>query len=180
MSIADSTTPPAWLAEVNIREATQDDLSAMEWEGAYKHFRRVYARAFERSRRGTALLWVAERDPGELLGQVFVLLRSEIDRELADGHQRAFIHSFRVRPAYRRAGLGARLMHHAEADLLQRGFHWVYLHVATENEQAIRFYERWGYSRLGPVAGEWSYEDDRGLVQNVSEPGWRMGRQLVG
>ena len=179
MSIADHPAQAPWLAEVKIRQASQGDLPALEWEGAYTHFRRVYRRAFERSRRGAALLWVAENGAGLLLGQLFVLLKSEIDRDLADGLQRAFIHAFRVRPEYRRAGLGSRLMQHTEVDLLQRGFRWAFLHVARENELAIRFYERWGYRRLSQISGEWSYEDPQGLLRHESEPGWRMGKLLT-
>ncbi|MEX2144189.1 MAG: GNAT family N-acetyltransferase [Anaerolineales bacterium] len=179
MSIADYSAPIAWLDEITIRQATQGDLTALEWEGAYTHFRRVYARAFERSRRGAALLWVAERDPGILLGQLFVLLESEVDRSVADGCKRAFIHSFRVRPDYQRAGLGSRLMQHTEANLFQRSFQWVFLHVACENERAIRFYERCGYNRLSSVTGDWSYEDHLGVVRHVVEPGWRMAKLLT-
>lgn len=177
MSIADHPAQAPWLAEAGIRQLTESDLPALEWDGAFTHFRRVYARAYERACRGQAVLWVAAR-PGLMLGQLFVLLTSETDPQVADGRRRAFIHSFRVRPEFRRRGLGSRLMHWAEADLLARGFTWASLHVALENEPAIRFYERWGYQRLEQVSGEWSYEDHEGLTRQVVEPGWRMGKHL--
>lgn len=179
MSIADLSTPPQWLAEASIRQVSQNDLPALEWEGEFTHFRRVYARAFERACRRQALLWVAESVPGRLLGQLFVLLNSDTDSDMADGRQRAFIHSFRVRPEFRRGGLGSRLIQWAEADLGQRGFQWVSLHVARENQPALRFYERWGYQRIASVSGEWSYEDHEGFMRRVVEPGWRMGKLLT-
>jgi len=178
MSIADHLAQSQWLAEAEIRQVSEGDLPALEWEGAYTHFRRVYAKAFERSRRGQALLWVAALPLGQMLGQLFVLLKSDTDLDVADGRRRAFIHSFRVRPEFRRGGLGSHLLHWAEADLGRRGFHSVSLHVARQNQLAIRFYERRGYHRLAPVTGEWSYEDHQGLVRHVVEPGWRMGKSL--
>jgi len=178
MSIADHPAQTQWLAEATIRPLAEADLPALEWDGEFTHFRRVYARAYERSRRGHALLWVAARPPGLLLGQLFVLLNSDTDPQVADGCRRAFIHSFRVRPQFRRGGLGSRLIQWAETDLLERGFDWVSLHVARDNEPAIRFYERWGYQRVEHVSGEWSYEDHEGLTRHVVEPGWRMGKHL--
>src|SRR3990172_1138051 len=159
MSSADVTISPSLLEKISIRQVAQTDLPALEWEGAYIHFRRVYARAFQRARLGNALLWVVERDPGVLIAQLFVLLKSESDPPIADGHQRAFIHSFRVRPQYRRRGLGACLLKHTEQDLLDRGYRWAYLHVADDNPAASRFYERSGYRRVSTIEGDWSYED---------------------
>ncbi len=179
MSIADLITSPSWLAEISIRQLTQQDLPALEWEGAFLHFRRVYARAFQRAQLGNALLWVVERDPGFLIAQLFVLLKSETDFSVADGRQRAFIHSFRVRPEFRRRGLGSCLLKHAEQDLQDRGFCCAYLHVADENAAAIRFYERSGYHRVSPISGDWTYEDHLGIERQIHEPGWRMAKELI-
>ncbi len=178
MSIVDLSKQPAWLAQVQIRLLCAADLPALEWEGAYTHFRRVYARALERAQRGEAALWVAEGEAARLVGQVFVLLLSHTDPSLADGRQRAFIHSFRVRLECRDAGLGSRLLDAAEADLIQRGFSTVSLNVALENEGASRLYERRGYRRLHTVSGDWSYEDHLGDLRQVHEPGWRMEKKL--
>lgn len=167
------------LAEISIRQATRADLSLLEWEGAYLHFRRVYARAYQRAQLGHTLLWVVEYGPGLLIAQLFVLLHSDVDPAVADGHQRAFIHSFRVRPEFRRRGLGACLLTHAEVDLRERGFRWAYLHVANENIAAIRFYERNGYRRVSPISGDWSYVDHLGTERQVHEPGWRMAKELM-
>ncbi len=175
MSTADLTTSPS----ISIRQVTQQDLPALEWEGAYLHFRRVYARAFQRAQLGNALLWVIERDSGFLMAQLFVLLKSEADFSVADGRQRAFIHSFRVRQEFRRRGLGSYLLKHAEQDLQDRGFRWAYLHVADENTAAIRFYERNGYHRVSPISGDWTYEDHLGIERHMHEPSWRMAKELA-
>ncbi len=179
MSTSDLSLHPGWLSSVSIRLADQHDLPALEWEGAYTHFRRVYAHAYQRTQRGQALIWVAEFDPGLLLGQVFVQLNSDADPSLADGVQSAFIHSFRVRPEYRNAGLGNRLLDTAEADLVSRDFRRVYLQVAWGNDAATRLYERRGYQRVVAISGEWSYEDHLGQLRHVSEPGWRLVKSLT-
>jgi ribosomal protein S18 acetylase RimI-like enzyme len=178
VSSADLVSSPNLLEDISIRLVSREDLPALEWEGAYLHFRRVYARAFHRQELGNALLWVVEREPGYLLAQLFILLRSEIEPDLADGRHRAFMHSFRVRPELRRRGLGSCLLQHTEIDLIERGFQWLFLHVANENAPAISFYEHHGYHRVSPVSGEWSYEDHRGIQRYVHEPGWRMSKEL--
>ncbi len=179
MNIVELGNRSGWLAQVQIRQLSATDLPALEWEGAYTHFRRVYTRAHERAQRGQAALWVAADEAGRLIGQVFILLLSETDMSLADGSRRAFIHSFRVRPEFRRAGLGSRLLQVAEADLIQRGFITVSLNVALENEDAIRLYERHHFRRLHLVSGDWTYEDHLGNSCQVHEPGWRMSKSLA-
>jgi ribosomal protein S18 acetylase RimI-like enzyme len=178
MSSSDLTQSASLLDEISIRQVTHADLPALEWEGAYIHFRRVYARAFHRAQLGNALLWVVEHASASLIAQLFVLLNSDADPAVADGRQRAFIHSFRVRPEFRRLGLGSCLLKYAELDLKGRGFHWAYLHVANDNSLAIRFYERHGYHRVSPISGDWSYEDHLGAQRQVHEPGWRMTKEL--
>lgn len=178
MNIAELAALPDGLSSITLRLATSADLPALEWEGAFTHFRRVYARVFERAQRNEALMWVAEGEPRMLLAQLFVLLLSESDPTVADGRQRAFVHSFRVRPELRGRGLGSRLLAHAEADLHQRGYQWVYLHVARDNADALRLYERQGYRRISPVDGDWEYEDHLGQWHRVHEPGWRLVKNL--
>lgn len=179
MSFAEMASAPDWLAKIKIRQLLSTDLSALEWEGAYTSFRRVYARAWQRARRGEAVLWVADLGGNILVGQLFVLLLGQGDLSLADGRDLAFIHSFRVRPEFRGHGVGTSLLSTAEKDLVRRGFKNVSLNVARENEAAIRLYEHKGYRRLYPVAGDWTYDDHLGVVCQVHEPGWRMVKSMV-
>lgn len=166
--------------QFRIRPLRVEDLPALEWEGAYTHFRQVYAQAYQRARGGNARLWVLEQPGEEMLGQLFVLLNSQAVPELADGHSRAFIHSFRIRPSFRRRGLGSWLLRHAEGDLWRHGFAFTFLSVARANAQGRRFYARHGYKRMGADPGRWSYVDHHGRTRHVHEPGWRLRKELLG
>ena len=66
-----------------IREAQESDLRALEWEGRYKHFRRLYRQAMREAQQGRRILLVAELEE-EIVGQLFVQLESRAGR-LADG-----------------------------------------------------------------------------------------------
>ena len=171
--------PPAenYLPLVDIRLLAESDLSALEWDGEFTHFRRVYANAYKRMKKGLALLWVAALPGAGLIGQTFVQL--SCDRPiLADGRSRAYIYSFRVRQPYRRAGLGTRMMAVVEADLRRRGRSRVTLNVAKDNRAALQLYQRLGYKIAAPESGRWSYPDHEGVWHQVVEPAWRMEKKL--
>jgi ribosomal-protein-alanine N-acetyltransferase len=53
-----------------------------------------------------------------------------------------------VVPAVQHSGLGTLLMSSAESDLKQAGCDYVSLEVAVDNEAALRFYKKHGYSVL--------------------------------
>jgi ribosomal-protein-alanine N-acetyltransferase len=53
-----------------------------------------------------------------------------------------------VAPEAHRSGLGTLLMQAAEAELKQAGCDYVSLEVAVDNEAALRFYKKHGYSVL--------------------------------
>lgn len=164
-------------ANVVIRQVRREDLLAMEWDGEYTHFRRLYQEAFENAQIGHALLWVVEHPGQGLVAQAFVQLVSS-RRELADGVTRAYVYGFRVRREHRRNGIGTLLMQAVEADLYRRGFRQVCLNVTRDNHNAKRLYERLGYRVTAVEEGRWSYIDDRGVRQYVHEPAWRMEKRL--
>ncbi len=168
-----------YVNQVVIRHARRDDLFALEWEGEYTHFRRLYAEAFRRAELGQAILWVAEIPGNGLIGQLFVHLESP-NRALANGETRAYLYGFRMRPAYRSKGIGSRMLSIVEKDLAQRGFRRVVLNVGRENVQARRLYERHGYYVVGTDPGRWTYLDDKGDLREVIEPAWRMEKLLRG
>ena len=174
-----------WLNDVKIRLLKEAELPALEWEGEYTHFRRIYAEAYERYKLGRSLIWVAdypgpERPNGKnIIGQVFVQLICDRP-ELADGSQRAYIYAFRIRPAYRNGGLGTKMMAVAEADLYRRGFHSVTLNVAQDNPGGMRLYHRLGYRVVSSDPGRWSYPDENNIWRQVEEPAWRMEKALKG
>ena len=160
-----------------IRTARRSDLPALEWDGAYTHFRRLFARAYEYVLRGEAAIFLAEHPQDGIVGQVFVQYESNRP-ELADGNERAYVYSFRVKPAHRGQGIGTRLMETVENDLRARGFRRVTLNVAKDNPRARQLYERLGYRVVGEDPGQWSYEDHNGHRRFVSEPAWRMWKEL--
>lgn len=167
-----------WLERVTIRQAVQADLVGLEWDGEFAHFRRVYADAYHRMQHGLSVIWVADLLNEGIIGQVFIQLHCDRP-ELADGSRRAYLYSFRVRPEYRSAGLGSRMMAVVEQDLIQRGFKSVTLNVAKDNPRAQQLYERTGYKRVAHEPGLWSYPDEKGVWHNVVEPAWRMEKCLA-
>jgi ribosomal protein S18 acetylase RimI-like enzyme len=165
------------LEQVVIRNVSHGDLLALEWEGEYRHFRRLFADAFRRSQRGEAVLWVAELPERGIIGQVFIQLNG-IHSGLADGQERAYIYGFRVRLEFRGEGIGSLLLRTAETDLKRRGFAKVALNVGRDNPDARRLYERFGYRVVASEPGVWSYLDDQGRLRQVNEPAWRMEKQI--
>jgi len=165
------------LADACIRLATRQDLIDMEWGEEFRHFRNVYANAYNRMQQGTSLIWVARLNGYGLIGQVFIQLICDRP-ELADGWQRAYLYSFRIKPQFRNHGLGSRMVSIIEDFLLQRHFSRLTLNVSYENADAIRLYKRIGFQIVGEEPGVWTYPDDRGDWQTVSEPSWRMEKLL--
>lgn len=172
-----SSQPAHTQLAVIIRQVQLADLPALEWGGEYTHFRRLYAEAFRQMVNGDALLWMAETQNKGLVAQVFVQLNSQ-RTDLADGRLRAYIYGFRVKPEYRRRGVGTRLMNYIERDLQKRGYGYANLNVGQDNPGALRLYERLGYSVIGPDPGVWSYIDHQGTRHTVNEPAWRMEKCL--
>jgi ribosomal protein S18 acetylase RimI-like enzyme len=167
------------LARVNFRHAYRSDLLALEWEGEFSHFRRLYSEAYRTSELGQALIWIAELNEVGVIGQLFVHLRSD-RRELADGETSAYIYGFRIRPAYQSRGIGTKMLEIAEKDLLLRGYRIVNLNVGQDNPRARTLYERLGYRVIGSDPGRWSYYDQYGRRQDVNEPAWRMQKEVFG
>lgn len=159
-----------------IREATWEDLQNLEWEGEYRHFRRLYRRAMEEADRGRRILLVAESDAG-LVGQIFIQLTSA-RRRLADGHKSGYLYSFRVRPEYRNKGIGSYLLQAAESILRERGYQRSVISVAKNNSGARRLYERCGYRIFSEDSGEWSYVNHVGELQQIEEPSYLLEKSL--
>ena len=166
------------MVSYTVRLATRADLPALEWDGEFAHFRRLFAETYQQVEAGEALIWIAELSPHGIIGQIFVQLNG-YHPELADGNSRAYLYAFRVRPSFRKKGIGTCVLRMAEADLARRGYRQVAINVARDNEDARRLYERLGYCVVAAEAGEWSYLDQYGQRQYVSEPAWRMEKELL-
>lgn len=160
-----------------IRQVAEKDLTALEWDGEYSKYRRMYASLYRDTQLGRALMWMIETKDGEMVGQAFVLLRSG-DRAAADGERRAYVFSFRVKPDFRNQGIGTHLMAFVQADLRDRGYKFITLNVAKDNLDALRLYKRLGYKVIGSHPGKWSYTDHEGKTHQVNEPAWRMMKRI--
>jgi ribosomal protein S18 acetylase RimI-like enzyme len=166
-----------WLKRVKIRHIQRGDLIALEWDGEYRHFRKVYADAFARFEKGNSILWVAELPGAGIIGQVFIQLTCDRP-ELGDGHCRAYLYSFRVKPEYRGLGLGTKILQVVEEDLRQRGYEFLTLNVAKDNLDAQKLYLRHDYRVIAHEPGIWWYPDEHGDWHQVHEPAWRMEKRI--
>jgi ribosomal protein S18 acetylase RimI-like enzyme len=165
------------LGYLNIRQVKLEDLPALEWDGEYSKYRRMYGSLFRDVSLGRALMWMVETQAREMVGQAFVLLRSS-ERAAADGERRAYVFSFRIKPDYRSQGIGTYLMGFVQKDLRERGYKFITLNVAKENPDALRLYKRLGYKVIGSHPGKWSYTDHEGKTHQVNEPAWRMIKRI--
>jgi GNAT superfamily N-acetyltransferase len=169
--------PADWLSYVTIRQATENDLHKMEWEGEYKHFRTVFKNAYRSMKGGDTIIWVADFLGTLHLGQVFIQYISSRP-ELANGYNRAYLYSFRIKPRFRNQGLGTKMMDILEADLIKKGYQYLTLNVAKTNLDAQRLYQHRGFEIVDHEPGEWSYRDHLGNRVSISEPAWRMEKCL--
>jgi len=165
------------LDNVIVRQVRKEDLPALEWEGEFKHFHNLYADTYARMVKGLTVMWVAEFPQQGIIGQVFLQLMADRP-ELADGWQRAYLFSFRIRPQYRNLGLGTKIVKVLEDYLLEKRFSRLTLNVGKDNPDALRLYKRQGFQVVGEEPGVWSYIDDKGNWQTVREPSWRMEKLL--
>ena len=164
--------------KVIIRRMTREDLPALEWGGEFAHFRNLYLGLYRRMLHGTADAWVAESSTNGIVGQVFLQLESDRP-ELADGWNRAYLYSFRIKPAYRNKGMGTKMVKIVEDYLTRRHFTRLTLNVARDNPDALRLYYRLGFQIVAEEPGIWSYVDHLGKYHTVEEPSWRMEKKLV-
>ena len=164
-------------SELQIRHLLHSELISLEWEGEYKHFRRLYREIYQSACDGRAVIWVADLDRIEIIGQLFIQLESA-RVELADGEKCAYIYGFRVKDSYHGQGVGSRLLKTAEVDLERRKFQWITLNVSRDNLEARRYYKKRGFRIVAPEPGKWSYIDDKGARIDVHDPSWRMKKRI--
>jgi ribosomal protein S18 acetylase RimI-like enzyme len=165
------------ISDLIIRSVTHADLPGLEWGGEYWKFREMFARLYQNSLAGRTLMWVVVNSQSEQVGQAFVMLRSA-ETDAADGENRAYVFSFRVKDRWRNLGIGSHLMRFVEEDLRARGFKYITLNVAKDNQDALRLYKRLGYHVIDSRPGIWSFRDPDGIVHHVKEPSWRMIKRL--
>jgi len=173
------TSPNSFMLRlpVTIRPAVREDVSKLEWYGAYITLRNLIRKAYVEQVQGRRLMLVADLN-GFPVGQVYLQFIAS-NPAIADGYNRAYLYAFRVMDHMRRCGIGSKLIQAAESELVARHFQVVMLQVAKHNDEAIRFYQRHQYEVIGEEPGIWSYTDHRGVAQTVNEPVWVMQKQLA-
>jgi ribosomal protein S18 acetylase RimI-like enzyme len=170
--------PPRAADDFQVRPLAEGDLPALEWDGEFVRFRRLFRQAYEEMLVGSRLMLVMERkSTGEIVGQVFIQWSSS-DARFADGRQRGYLYALRVKPEYRERGLGTRLLWEAEDILLRRGMRKASIGVEKNNPRARALYERYGFRIVGDDPGRWSFVDHEGVLQEVVEPAWLMEKNL--
>jgi ribosomal protein S18 acetylase RimI-like enzyme len=161
---------------VRIREVTEEDLLALEWEGQYSRFRLVYRRAMKEAQQGTQVLLVAELN-AMIIGQIFIQLNS-VRADPRPQPYTGYLYSLRVKPDYRNRGIGSMLIESAEETLQERAYRRILIGVAKVNQDARRLYERHGYHVIAEDPGEWSFVDHNGQLQYVVEPTYILEKIL--
>lgn len=73
-----------------------------------------------------------------------------------------------VSPAFRRFGLGGRLLEAAASEMGRRGVERVFLEVRPSNVAAVRFYERHGFTRSGTRRDYYSHPCEDAWVMSGS------------
>ncbi|MEZ5075422.1 MAG: GNAT family N-acetyltransferase [Solirubrobacterales bacterium] len=109
---------------------------------------------------GTGRLLIAERD-GSPVGFAFFRTCAG-DPGFATGERMAELVALSVEPELRRWGVGSLLMEAVEDRLSAAGIDHIALNVVSGNDDALRFYERWGIlpshvrclGRVMPPAGD--------------------------
>jgi len=157
----------------NLREA---DLPALEWDGEYRHFKRLYRQMYEQMRRGRRLMLIAEFDD-DIIGQAFIqffIHRDELEKPIIPG----YLHAVRVKPPFRNRGIGTQMIRIAEQVMAHKGMNCSVIAVEIDNLAALRLYERLGYERFAEDDGAWSYVDHRGERRFVSQPAHLLKKHL--
>ncbi|WP_333679555.1 GNAT family N-acetyltransferase [Dyella sp.] len=145
-------TPSPATAAVRVRRAELsdlDDLVALE-QATFDSDQISRAQFRRHLDSDSARVLVASANRRRFLGTAMVFFRK--------GSQVARLYSIASLPEARGKGVGTALIDAAEAAARQRRCQSLRLEVRTDNDSAIRLYERLGYARIGPVKKEF-YED---------------------
>ncbi len=98
-------------------------------------------------------LLVAECDGG-IVGAVQVEVRQARDIPILVPRRYAVVDTLVVSAAFRRTGVGRRLMEHAHRWAIEQGVDEVELNVWEFNEGAVAFYRRLGYTTIKRTMGK--------------------------
>ncbi len=95
---------------------------------------------------GTQEFWLIEKDE-EILGE-FHIYWDKMDKDEANGLNRAYLSAFRVHPDYRGQGLGTRLMESVIERIKENGFSEVTIGAYAHEPEIQKLYEKWGFTEF--------------------------------
>lgn len=166
-----------WLDLVTVRLIREEDLPALEWDGEYTRYRRVYREVFRNFEKGISLPYIAETEADGIIGQVF-LTRKEPNPSYMPRSRYFFISSFRIKPMFRDRGLGSRLLEVCFRDARSHRLRDIFLNCAANNNRARHFYEKHGFRVVRLDDGNWSYVNHEGIVVTEHESAYLMKKTL--
>lgn len=145
------------LTSVQIRKLKEKDLMAfLAWRTGDDYFNQVVQSEVDAHFRGDRVIFVA-LGGNQVAGTVQLSFR-HMDRDLADGESSAYIQALEVDSAFRRRGIGDRLVAAAEEEAVVRGLARTTLMVEPENDDALRLYLRRGYRPFKKALDVWRGE----------------------
>lgn len=166
-----------WLDHVTIRLMKEADLPALEWDGEYTRYRKVYQEVWRNSQRGISLPYVAETPEDGIIGQVF-LTRKDPNPSYSPRSRYFFISSFRIKPEFRDRGLGDRMIRICFQEVRNHRLRDIFLNCSADNDRARRFYEKHGFRIVRLDKGKWSYVNHEGLVVSEKQSAYLMRKTL--
>jgi ribosomal-protein-alanine N-acetyltransferase len=111
---------------------------------------------------GLGWSWVPSRIARHVRSEESVVLVAQRRAQIAGfaimrfGVEQGHLDLLAVRPKYRRAGLGRKMVVWLEESALTAGVSVIYLEVRAGNDAALAFYEALGYRRIKRVPGYYS------------------------
>ena len=163
-------------AKLKLRVAKASDVSKLEWNGQFTHFRNLFRRAYSEQRRGNRLMLVMDFN-GYPVARLFIQFINP--GRFETGIKRGYIYSFTVMEPFRSLGIGTQMMKTAEAILIKKSYPIATISVAKSNIRAYKLYLRHGYEIYGEDDGQWQYRDHEGNTHQVDEPSWLMKKALT-
>ncbi len=166
-----------WLDRVMIRLLREEDLPALEWDGEYSRYRKIYREVYRNSEKGISLPYVAETEEDGIIGQVF-MTKKEPNPSYSPRSRYFFLSSFRIKPDFRGRGLGSLMMRVCFRDVRNQKLRDIFLNCSSDNDRARHFYERNGFRIIRLDKGNWTYINEEGYVVTEPQSAYLMRRTL--
>jgi ribosomal protein S18 acetylase RimI-like enzyme len=120
-------------------------------------------------------------DEARLVGSALLRWEGPFNAEVAAAlPQQVELGFLQIEPSYRGRGIGTALLRLAEQRCRERGITRLGLAVATDNDRALRLYQRLGYADTGlRFTDSYTGIDPDGSARQMVEPGLYLTRNLT-